>query len=155
MTTSYNYTGEDRAALRTAINTQLSAAYMQANVSSNWRGWREAEGGETLVLGAVGGINSQACGAMWAIQQTRPPYPVGDVEAAWARDYALIIYLRRQADPTDVTIVDAFDATVKNRLKTALPSGGDFYDISAKWDVQEIGDSWIETAHMLRFRAVS
>lgn len=154
MTTSYNYTATDRAALRAAINTNLSTAVMQAGVSSSWRGWHEASGSTVLNLGAAGSINAQACGAVWEMQLRRPAHRVLDRETSWTRDWSLIIYFRRQADPTDADIVDAFDALVKTNLIGAFDADGSrsTIDFSAHWSVQEQGASWIETAHLLEFQ---
>lgn len=155
MTTSYNYLAADRAAIRSKIIAQLSTSYMQANLTSNWRGWRDIS--QELPMGTAGTINAQAAGAIWHLQASRPPAPVGDIEAPWARDYVMIVYLRRQADPTDIAIVDNFDALLKTRLKDVFVSdpGSDFYDLSAPWSVQEAGDTYIDTAHALRLRMVN
>jgi hypothetical protein len=155
VTTSYAYLATDRANVRAQLVAQMPTAYMTANLSSGWRGWRDAA--QTLDLGAAGTINTQKCGAIWDLQQPRPPYPVGDMEAAWARDYVLLVTLRRQSDPTDIAIVDTFDELLKTRLKDVYLAdpARDIYDLSAPWGLQEVGGSFIDTVHVIRMRMVT
>lgn len=155
MTTSYNYFKTDRQAIQAAFVAQLATAYMAANLSTNWRGWKDIS--QQLDLGTKGALSAQACGAIWHLQATRPPHRVGDIEAPWARDYMLTAYFRRQSDPTSLAIVDAFDELLKTRLKDywAADATRRPYDLSAPWSVQEIGDTWVETVHVIRFSMVN
>ena len=155
MTTSHNYYRTDMTAIQAALYGQLSTSYMRTNVSSNWRGWRDAS--QELDLGAFGSIEAQACGAIWLLQESRSPLRVGDKTAPWARDYFLTIYFRRQADPTSLDIVHTFDETLKARLANHWNSNAEIepYDLSAPWDVQDIAETWIDTVHAIRFQMVN
>lgn len=147
MTTPRNYYRADRVAITAKILAQMSTSYMQANLSANWRGWRDISG--TLDLGAAGGINAQSCGAIHHLQATRAPSKVADRDAPLSRHYTLVVYFRRQSDPTSLLIVDTFDEIFKDRLYTAFDADST-KDIrfAAHWAEQERGDTYIDTAHV-------
>lgn len=147
MTTPRNYYKADRAAVTAKILAQMPTSYMTANLSTAWKGWRDISG--TLDLGAAGGINAQSCGAIHHLQATRPPSKVVDRDAPISRHYTLIVYFRRQADPTSLAIVDTFDELFKDRLYQAFDTDST-KDIrfAPHWTEQERGDTYIDTAHV-------
>lgn len=149
MSTHRDYFGADKAAIWTAIRTNLGTAYMRSTISANWRGWRNAR--QELDVGTAGTINDPSCGAIYHLQLARPPAIVADQAAAPGRWYSLIVYLRTQLDPLPSDrFVDTFDEAVKNQLAAAFDSDTDrsiFSDVP--WAEQERTDTTIDTTHIL------